>query len=589
MAGEQILIIDDKIEIGRFLVDLLAPLGYELSIATSGIDGLAMALDKQPDLILLDLNMPGMSGLEVLEALNRHECRSPVILMTLYGSEDVVIKALRLGVRDYLTKPFQIPELLKAVESALEKTRLQRERERLLRELSQANRQLNRRMRDLATLQAIGRSVAALMPLPDLLRRIVDAALYLSNADVATLFLHDESTGHLHLEAIRHGEDYQSNLQDDIHDSHAEDALRAGQPLWVPKPTKRTGMTGYLSDEARSMLYVPIKLGERGAGVIAVAYLHEDQEPPAEVQKRLTALADYAAIALQNARLYENLRQRAEQLATINRIAHLTTSSLDLKAVMRSVVQEIKDVLHAETATLALVDEERDELVFEVSLRGDLDKLGKFHLKIGQGVVGWVVRHGQALRVNDVEQDSRFYAGVDRVTGFRTHSLLCAPLIVSDKVIGAIEVINKQDEQGGRGLFTEQDEALLQGAAAFIAIAIENARLHETVRQAAAMQAIQQMMVTLSHYINNSLQTLLGTSELLEGNHHIAATISEEVHRISAVLSVLRDIVSPESTVYLGTTQMLDIEKELQTRLAEITADHLRSAHVLLSEDKPDR
>jgi CheY-like chemotaxis protein len=70
MAGERILIIDDGIEISSFLVDLLGPLGYRLSTARMGDQGLAKVLRERPDLVLLDLNMPGMSGIEVLEALH---------------------------------------------------------------------------------------------------------------------------------------------------------------------------------------------------------------------------------------------------------------------------------------------------------------------------------------------------------------------------------------------------------------------------------------------------------------------------------------------------------------------------------------
>lgn len=580
MAQEQVLVVDDSTEIITFLVDLLQPLGYTVSFSTSGEGGLAKALHEEPDLILLDLNMPGMSGLQMLEALNRHACRSPVILMTLYGSEEVIIQALRLGARDYLTKPFQTPELLSAIEQALEKARLQRERERLVHELGTTNRQLTRRMQELSALQAIGRSVASLMPLRELLRRILDATLYLSDADAGTLFLRDEASGRLRLEAIRQGGVYRSDLQTGSRDSHAEDVLRSGRPLWVPSPTKRTGLTGHLGEQARSLLYVPVKLGAQVVGVVGVAYLRGEQEPSPEIQKRLTALADYAAIALKNAQLYEGLQQRAEQLATINRIAQMTASSLELKEVMWTVVEGIKESLHVETATLVLLDEEKDELVLEISLRGDRETLKPFRLKVGQGIVGWVVQHGQALRIDDTAQDPRFYSGVDEATGFRTHSILCVPLTVSDRVIGAIEAINKLDDRmpGGKRQFTNQDEELLQDAAAFVAMAVENARLHEAVRETAAIQAIHQTIVTLSHYLNNSLQALLGTSEYLKlemGDGRLTAeavrVIGQEVKRIAAVLSVLRDVASPESMVYLGSTQMLDIENELQARLASIT------------------
>ncbi len=573
MAQERILVVDDKIEIVTFLNDLLQPLGYAVSFATDGKSALARALQEQPDLILLDLHMPGMSGVEVLEELYRHNCRVPVIMMTLYGSESVVIQALRLGVRDYVPKPFDIDELLAAIEQALEKARLQRERERLVCELRKTNAQLTRRMQELAALQAIGRSVASLMPLQELLRRIVDAAIYLSDADAGALFLRDETDGRLYLEAIRQGDVYRSDLQTRICDSHADDVLRSGKCLWVPRPTKHTGVTGYLGEQAHSLLYVPVKLGGLAVGVIGVAYLQGKQDPPTEAQKRLIALADYAAIALQNAQLYHKLRQRVEQLATVNRIARMTASSLELKEVIRTVVEEIKNSLHAETVSLLLPDRE------EISLRRDPGQ--PLCQQIRQQVVNWVIQHRQALRIDDLTQDPRFYAGADETGDLYPHSILCVPLTVSDQAIGAIVACNRLDNRltGGREPFTNQDEELLQGVAAFVAMAVENARLHEAARETTAIQAIQQTIVTLSHYLNNSLQTLMGISELLKpemDDHRSTAeagwVIKQEVHKIAAVLSVLRDIASPESTVYFGATQMLDIEQELQARLASTIA-----------------
>lgn len=112
-------------------------------------------------------------------------------------------------------------------------------------------------------------------------------------------------------------------------------------------------------------------------------------------------------------------------------------------------------------------------------------------------------------------------------------------------------------------------------------MAVENAHLHEGVRETAAIQAIRQTMVTLSHYLNNSLQTLLGTSHLIKpeaGDSRVTAeavrATAHEVQRIAAVLSVLRDIASPESTSYVGSTHMLDIELELEARLASATEPH---------------
>ncbi len=164
MAGEHILIIDDSKEITSFILALLQPQGYILDYTENGKEGLAKALYDQPDLILLDLNLPGMSGMAILEALHQRQVTIPVILMTLHGSESVVARALRLGVRDYIIKPFQIEEMLAAIERALAEGRLERERAQLASQLKQAQQKLKQQTQAIAHLQTQIKSRGAPAP-----------------------------------------------------------------------------------------------------------------------------------------------------------------------------------------------------------------------------------------------------------------------------------------------------------------------------------------------------------------------------------------------------------------------------------------
>ena len=133
MAGEQILVIDDSEEIRGILRDMiLGPNGYQVATAQDGQEGVEYALREHPDLILTDVNMPRMTGLEVLQKLREAEYEWPVVLMTFHGSEDIAVQAFRLGVRDYIRKPFEIEEVLSIVERALVESRLRREKEELL-------------------------------------------------------------------------------------------------------------------------------------------------------------------------------------------------------------------------------------------------------------------------------------------------------------------------------------------------------------------------------------------------------------------------------------------------------------------------
>jgi DNA-binding response OmpR family regulator len=136
MAAETILIVDDSREIRLLLdEDILSPMGFTTFSAADGKAGLDLAARCNPDLILLDMNMPRMSGLEMLAALRKDHHTTPAILMTAYGSENVAIEAFRLGVRDYIVKPFTDEEILRAIDRALNESRLTRAQEELNRNL----------------------------------------------------------------------------------------------------------------------------------------------------------------------------------------------------------------------------------------------------------------------------------------------------------------------------------------------------------------------------------------------------------------------------------------------------------------------
>ncbi len=148
-GGETILVLEDNRDIRAFVRLALDAAGFTVIEALTGWQALREAEGHPPDVLLLDWQLPDISGLDVLRALRAGGCKSPAILMTGYGSEELAMIALRLGVRDYLIKPFSAEQLLGAVQMALAETRLGRERDSLRAQLADVSEWRDKSVRQL--------------------------------------------------------------------------------------------------------------------------------------------------------------------------------------------------------------------------------------------------------------------------------------------------------------------------------------------------------------------------------------------------------------------------------------------------------
>lgn len=124
----RILVIDDDRELADMLVDYLTRLGYETTAAYSGIEGLEIHETSDLALVLLDLNMPGMSGLDVLKRIKEKDKQITVVMITGFGTIETAVEAIRSGAYDFITKPFELKNLDVVVDRALERYALMKQR-----------------------------------------------------------------------------------------------------------------------------------------------------------------------------------------------------------------------------------------------------------------------------------------------------------------------------------------------------------------------------------------------------------------------------------------------------------------------------
>lgn len=307
MANERILVVDDGRENREFIIKyVLQPNEYRAQEARDGIECLEIVRRDPPDLILLDLQMPRLDGMGVLEVLHRERSEIPVILMTFHGSEDIAVEVFRMGVRDYLKKPYTAEEMLNAIERSLAEVRLRREKEALTTRLMNANRELHIRIKELNTLYSIGKSVAALLDLQQLLVRIVDAAISLTNAEQARLLLVENNA--LTLRALKlRGDSSARSTTEVVQDRLAERAVSTARPL-VLNAQQLEPLRQMNPAAPYAALYVPLLIGNAVIGVLNVENLTQGARQFTDNDAALlSALGDYAAIALENARNYHAL------------------------------------------------------------------------------------------------------------------------------------------------------------------------------------------------------------------------------------------------------------------------------------------
>ncbi|NOZ28945.1 MAG: GAF domain-containing sensor histidine kinase [Chloroflexi bacterium] len=251
---------------------------------------------------------------------------------------------------------------------------------------------------------------------------------------------------------------------------------------WVPPATSSLSTPPTLpamdsSVQGHSLQTIPLWNDSTLIG--GLAFVLREPIPSEETIRFGTALVEaIAQIASLSSRFHE-IQQRLTHLTLFYDIGQKLTSTLDLSQVLHETTELAASVLEADASTLMLVDEQTQELVFEIPTGSAGGVLRQQRIPITQGIAGWVATHGTSVICNDTASDQRFNSLVDAMTGYNTRSVLCVPLQVKGRIIGVLEVLNKRQPEG----FNQQDLEWLSTLGAQAAIAIENARLYEDLRR----------------------------------------------------------------------------------------------------------
>lgn len=228
-----------------------------------------------------------------------------------------------------------------------------------------------------------------------------------------------------------------------------------------------------------------------------------------------------------NLELYRRLIEISRDLA----------STLDLDLLLNRIIEAARDISGSEAASILLYDDAGKQLYFQAAT--NMDPLMRGISVPMDSIAGWIVTNRQAVRISDVNKDQRYFKTVAKTVSFATQSIMGVPLITKDKVVGVLEVLNKQ-----QGEFSESDESLLTVLGAQAAVAIENTRLFQQ----------SDLIAEFVHELRNPLASINTASYLLlrpeispEQAHQIVLNIQSETMRLTTLTSSFLDLARLES------------------------------------------
>lgn len=230
-----------------------------------------------------------------------------------------------------------------------------------------------------------------------------------------------------------------------------------------------------------------------------------------------------------------SLEKKFKQLVTLMDLSTLINSTLDTREIRKRAIEAATRLANSETGSLLLVDRETGDLFFEVALGEKGERLKEIRLARGEGIAGWVVETGESLIVNDVQSDPRFFKMADKKSSFQTKNMICVPVKTKDKIIGALQVINKKES-----LFDEEDKEGLFALANQVAIAVENANLYQELKEAfyGTAQALAETIEQRDPYTGGHTQRVMNYSLAIG---RMMGLTENEVERLK-LAAILHDI-----------------------------------------------
>src|SRR5438552_3368479 len=463
--SESILIVDDEQLVAETLKEGLERQGHRCLIAGTGAEALRCLRSTTVALVLLDLGLPDMNGIEVMRAALRQGSDPDILIMTGQASADSAMEAVEGDTVGYILKPIQLPRLAGIVRRVLERRRLAGENARLQFEM-------NQRLKETEAVLAISKASSSTLESQEALRRICRELTRLIGADTGAVYLHDAGSNQIvPLAGYKVPPDLLPTL------------------LATPLPLQEQGFHAAIWSQRRpvmsddvaadprfshelfrrfkhqSGLVLPLIMDNEVAGAFYLVWWRERRRLSERELGLLESVAAQATGLLRNIRLFEQAERERRRLDVLYEVSRRLAAARDGKSVLARLVDEAMNLLGVEAAGIRLL--EGDDLV--VAAR----TLSAAPVMVGESLSGRVVATGEPVLVTNRPADETCHP--DDRQGAREHgfqSFLGVPLRLHDKVIGELNVYTKRHRE-----FAPDEISLLSALADQAALAMHKARL----------------------------------------------------------------------------------------------------------------